>query len=85
MVAIPEDHEDLLKRPLYGHPPPMWFDWDGEVVRFTHDHAAEVPQSHSTFAGRNRQDFTSLAMAADASASFFSASLPPSATACVTQ
>ena len=47
MVAIPDGYEDLLQRPLYGHLAttrpngtvqvnPMWFDWDGEVLRFTH-------------------------------------------------
>jgi len=47
MVAIPEDYESLLERPLYGHLAttrpdgrvqvnPMWFDWDGELLRFTH-------------------------------------------------
>jgi PPOX class probable F420-dependent enzyme len=47
MVAIPDGYEDLLKRPLYGHLAtvrpdgkpqvnPMWFDWDGELLRFTH-------------------------------------------------
>ncbi|HET6732693.1 PPOX class F420-dependent oxidoreductase [Mycobacterium sp.] len=47
MVAIPSDYEHLLKRPLYGHLAttrpdgrpqvnPMWFDWDGELLRFTH-------------------------------------------------
>lgn len=47
MVAIPDDMQDLLVRPLYGHLAtvrpdgtaqvnPMWFEWDGEVLRFTH-------------------------------------------------
>jgi PPOX class probable F420-dependent enzyme len=47
MVAIPDDYRDLLERPLYGHLAtarpdgtvqvnPMWFDWDGELLRFTH-------------------------------------------------
>lgn len=47
MVSIPEDMLDLLERPLYGHLAtvrpdgtpqvnPMWFEWDGEVLRFTH-------------------------------------------------
>jgi nitroimidazol reductase NimA-like FMN-containing flavoprotein (pyridoxamine 5'-phosphate oxidase superfamily) len=49
MVAIPEGHEDLVERPLYGHLAttttrpdgtaqvnPMRFDWDGELLRFTH-------------------------------------------------
>lgn len=47
MVAIPTGYEDLLQRPLYGHLAtarpdgtvqvnPMWFEWDGERLRFTH-------------------------------------------------
>ena len=47
MVAIPQGYETLLERPLYGHLAttrpggnaqvnPMWFDWDGELLRFTH-------------------------------------------------
>lgn len=47
MVAIPAGYEDLLERPLYGHLAttrpdgtvqvnPMWFDWDGERLLFTH-------------------------------------------------
>jgi PPOX class probable F420-dependent enzyme len=47
MVAIPNGYEDLLERPLYGHLAttrpdgsvqvnPMWFDWDGQRLRFTH-------------------------------------------------
>jgi PPOX class probable F420-dependent enzyme len=47
MVAIPDGYETLLERPLYGHLAtvrpdglpqvnPMWFDWDGERLRFTH-------------------------------------------------
>jgi PPOX class probable F420-dependent enzyme len=47
VVAIPDGYEDLLERPLYGHLAtirpdgtaqvnPMWFDWDGELLRFTH-------------------------------------------------
>jgi PPOX class probable F420-dependent enzyme len=47
MVAIPEGYESLLQRPLYGHLAtvrpdgnpqvnPMWFEFDGEVLRFTH-------------------------------------------------
>jgi PPOX class probable F420-dependent enzyme len=47
MVAIPESYTDLLERPLYAHLAtlrpdgtvqvnPMWFDWDGERLRFTH-------------------------------------------------
>jgi PPOX class probable F420-dependent enzyme len=44
---IPEEHRDLLERPLIadlatvredGTPQvnPMWFAWDGEFIRFTH-------------------------------------------------
>jgi PPOX class probable F420-dependent enzyme len=47
MVAIPDGYESLLERPLYGHLAttrpdgraqvnPMWFDWDGEKLFFTH-------------------------------------------------
>ena len=47
MVAIPTGYNDLLERPLYGHlattrpdgavqVSPMWFDWDGELLRFAH-------------------------------------------------
>jgi PPOX class probable F420-dependent enzyme len=47
MVAIPSGYETLLERPLYGHLAttrpdgnaqvnPMWFDWDGDKIRFTH-------------------------------------------------
>ncbi|MGE2723039.1 PPOX class F420-dependent oxidoreductase [Mycolicibacterium celeriflavum] len=47
MVVIPAGYESLLERPLYGHLAtvrpdgtpqvnPMWFAWDGEVLRFTH-------------------------------------------------
>ncbi|HTH85485.1 PPOX class F420-dependent oxidoreductase, partial [Mycobacterium sp.] len=47
MVDIPKGYETLLERPLYGHLAttrpdgnaqvnPMWFDWDGELLRFTH-------------------------------------------------
>ena len=47
MVAIPDGYESLLERPVYGHLAtvrpdgrpqvnPMWFDWDGELLRFTH-------------------------------------------------
>ena len=47
MVDIPEGYETLLERPLYGHLAttrpdgnaqvnPMWFAWDGELLRFTH-------------------------------------------------
>ncbi|PXX60328.1 PPOX class probable F420-dependent enzyme [Nocardia tenerifensis] len=43
---IPDSHADLLTRPLYGHlatltasgdpqVTPMWYLWDGEVLRFT--------------------------------------------------
>ena len=44
---IPASHLDLLERPLYGHLAtirpdggvqvnPMWFEFDGEFIRFTH-------------------------------------------------
>jgi PPOX class probable F420-dependent enzyme len=47
MVAVPAGCDDLLERPLYGHlattrpdgavqVSPMWFDWDGELLRFAH-------------------------------------------------
>src|SRR3954471_5260690 len=47
MVAIPAGYHDLLERPLYGHlatsrpdgsvqVSPIWFDWDGELLRFAH-------------------------------------------------
>src|SRR6202047_1517 len=47
MVAIPAGYGDLLERPLYGHlatarpdgsvqVSPMWFDWDGELLRVAH-------------------------------------------------
>jgi len=47
MTTIPDTHRDLLERPLIGHlatvspngrpqSNPMWFVWDGEVIRFTH-------------------------------------------------
>ena len=47
MVALPAAYHDLLERPLYGHlattrpdgavqVSPMWFDWDGELLRFAH-------------------------------------------------
>jgi PPOX class probable F420-dependent enzyme len=47
MTTVPEDHLDLLERPVFAHLAtvrpdgspqvnPMWFVWDGEVVRFTH-------------------------------------------------
>ncbi|HZA11296.1 PPOX class F420-dependent oxidoreductase [Mycobacterium sp.] len=47
MVAVPDGYSDLLERPLYAHLAttrpdgtvqvnPMWFDWDGERLRFTH-------------------------------------------------
>ncbi|MGW4124677.1 PPOX class F420-dependent oxidoreductase [Nocardia sp. NPDC004711] len=47
MVAVPAGYSDLLERPLYGHlattrpdgtvqVSPMWFDWDGELLRFAH-------------------------------------------------
>jgi len=46
MAAIPTDLLDLLERPLYAHlattrpdgtvqVSPMWFDWDGERLRFS--------------------------------------------------
>jgi PPOX class probable F420-dependent enzyme len=47
MVAVPAGYDDLLERPLYGHlattrpdgsvqVSPIWFDWDGELLRFAH-------------------------------------------------
>jgi PPOX class probable F420-dependent enzyme len=47
MSEIPEGYEDLLVRPLFGDlatvrpdgdpaVTPMWFAWDGEVLKFTH-------------------------------------------------
>lgn len=47
MVAIPEEFQDLLERPLFaqlatvrpdGTPQvnPMWFEWDGTRIRFSH-------------------------------------------------
>ncbi|HEY3716067.1 MAG TPA: PPOX class F420-dependent oxidoreductase [Jatrophihabitantaceae bacterium] len=47
MSGIPPGYEDLLQRPLFGHlatvrpdgdpaVTPMWYVWDGEVLRFTH-------------------------------------------------
>jgi PPOX class probable F420-dependent enzyme len=44
---VPDSHRDLLDRPLYGHLAtirpdggvqvnPMWFTFDGQVIRFTH-------------------------------------------------
>ena len=47
MFAVPAGYDDLLERPLYGHMAsirpdgsvqvsPMWFDWDGELLRFAH-------------------------------------------------
>lgn len=47
MNGIPETHRDLLERALYCHlatvspsgrpqSNPMWFVWDGSVLRFTH-------------------------------------------------
>lgn len=52
MVAVPQGFEDLLDRPLFGHLAttrpdgtvqvnPMWFDWDGERLRFTHTTARQ--------------------------------------------
>src|ERR1700753_734859 len=45
--VIPADYRDLLERPLYGHlatvrqdgtvqVEPMWFEFDGEFIQFTH-------------------------------------------------
>lgn len=47
MTGIPDGYEDLFDRPLFGHlatvrpdgnpaVTPMWFSWDGELLRFTH-------------------------------------------------
>src|SRR5690349_14245482 len=47
VVAVPDGYEDLLTRPLFGHLAttrpdgtvqvnPMWFEWDGTHLRFTH-------------------------------------------------
>lgn len=47
MATIPDGYAPLLEQPNYGHLAttrpdgtpqvnPMWFDWDGEVLRFTH-------------------------------------------------
>jgi PPOX class probable F420-dependent enzyme len=47
MSAVPAGYEDLLSRPLFGDlatvrpdgdpsVTPMWFAWDGELLRFTH-------------------------------------------------
>jgi PPOX class probable F420-dependent enzyme len=47
MLAIPDGFELLLEGPLFGHLATvrpdgspqvnaMWFDWDGELLRFTH-------------------------------------------------
>ena len=55
MVAVPAGYADLLERPLYGHLAttrpdgsvqvcPMWFDWDGELLRF----ASASPSGSST-------------------------------------
>ena len=46
MTVVPESHVDLLDRPLIAHlgttrpdhtpqVNPMWFGWDGELIRFT--------------------------------------------------
>ncbi len=46
-VTIPASHRDLLEQPLYGHLAtirpdggvqvnPMWFEFDGQAIRFTH-------------------------------------------------
>jgi PPOX class probable F420-dependent enzyme len=47
MTEIPEGYEELLIQPNFGHlatvrpdgnpaVTPMWFEWDGELLRFTH-------------------------------------------------
>lgn len=47
MAEVPEDHIDLLERPVFAHLAtvrpdgspqvnPMWFVYDGSVIRFTH-------------------------------------------------
>lgn len=47
MATIPDGYAALLEQPNYGHLAtvrpdgtpqvnPMWFDWDGELLRFTH-------------------------------------------------
>jgi len=47
MSDIPDGYEDLLIQPNFGHlatvrpdgnpaVTPMWFEWDGELIRFTH-------------------------------------------------
>lgn len=47
MSEIPDGYEELLNQPNFGHlatvkpdgspsVTPMWFDWDGELLRFTH-------------------------------------------------
>jgi PPOX class probable F420-dependent enzyme len=47
VTIIPENYRDLLERPLFAHLAtirpdttpqvnPMWFQWDGEFLRFTH-------------------------------------------------
>ena len=47
MVAVPPGYPRPAERPLYGHlattrpdgsvqVSPMWFDWDGELLRFAH-------------------------------------------------
>jgi PPOX class probable F420-dependent enzyme len=47
VTELPDGYEDLLTRPLIGHlatvrpdgnpaVTPMWFSWDGELLRFTH-------------------------------------------------
>lgn len=46
-TSIPQDYRDLVDRPVFGHlgtvrtddtvqVNPMWFDFDGENIRFTH-------------------------------------------------
>jgi len=59
MVAVPDGYESLLQRPLYGHLATvrpdgrpqvnaMWFDWDGEVLRFTHTTKRQKYQNITT-------------------------------------
>ncbi|MUL44730.1 PPOX class F420-dependent oxidoreductase [Mycobacterium sp. CBMA293] len=46
MAVIPDGHQDLLRRPLFGHlatirpdgtvqSNPVWYVWDGELVKFS--------------------------------------------------
>ena len=71
MVAIPEEYESLLERPVFGHLAtvrpdgrpqvnPMWFDWDGELLRFTHT--------------TKRQKYRNIAANPDVAMSYFSSS-----------